>query len=68
MQMNLQRHHVVSDITGKTGMRILRAILNGEQDPLVLAEWRDVRCKASVERVAKALEGNYRAEHLFSLK
>lgn len=68
MQMNLQLHHVVSDITGKTGMRILRAILDGERDPLVLAELRDVRCKASVETIAKALKGNYRPEHLFALE
>jgi transposase len=68
MQMNLQLHHVVSDITGKTGMRILRAILDGERDPLVLAELRDMRCKASVETIAKALEGNYRPEHLFTLE
>lgn len=67
MQMNLQLHHVVSDITGKTGMRIIRAILDGVRDPTVLAEFRDVRCKASAETIAQALEGNYRAEHLFAL-
>jgi transposase len=67
MQMNLQLHHVVSDITGKTGMRIIRAILDGTREPAVLAEFRDVRCKASVETIAQALEGNYRLEHLFAL-
>jgi len=67
MQMNLQLHHVVSDITGKTGMRIIRAILDGVYDPRVLAEYRDVRCKASSETIAQALEGNYRPEHLFAL-
>lgn len=66
-QMNLQLHHVVSDITGKTGMRIIRAILDGTREPAVLAELRDVRCKASAETIARALEGNYRAEHLFAL-
>lgn len=59
--------HVVSDITGKTGMRIIRAILSGERDPSLLAKFRDVRCKASVEMITKALEGNFRPEHLLSL-
>jgi len=67
MQMNLQLHHVVSDITGKTGMRIIRAILDGTRDPATLAQLRDVRCKASNETIAQALEGNYRPEHLFAL-
>jgi len=67
-QMNLQLHHVVSDITGKTGMRIIRAILDGTRDPLMLASYRDARCKASVETIAQALEGNYRTEHLFALE
>lgn len=67
IQMNLQLHHVVSDITGKTGMRIIRAILDGVHDPATLATHRDVRCKASVETIAQALEGNYRPEHLFAL-
>jgi transposase len=40
-QMNLQLHHIVSDITGVTGMRIIRAIVNGERDPDVLASYRD---------------------------
>lgn len=68
MLMNLQLHHVVADITGRTGMRILRAIVEGEHDPLVLASMRDTRCKASVETIAAALEGDYREEHLLSLK
>jgi transposase len=67
-QMNLQLHHVVSDITGKTGMRIIRAILNGTRDPQVLSSYRDGRCKASVETIAQALEGNDRPEHLFALE
>lgn len=67
MQMNLQLHHVLSDITGKTSMRIIRAILDGVQDPVTLAAYRVARCKASVETIAQALEGNYRAEHLFAL-
>ncbi len=68
MQMNLQLQHVVSDITGKTGMRIIRAILAGERNPRQLAQFRDARCKASLETIAKALEGHYRPEHLLSLK
>jgi hypothetical protein len=68
MQMNLQLHHVVSDITGATGMRIIRAIIAGQRDPQELALFRDIRCKASSETIAKALEGNYRQEHLFALK
>lgn len=67
-QMNLQLHHVVADITGATGMRVIRAIINGERDPTILAALRDTRCHASVETIAKALTGHYRAEHLFALK
>jgi len=49
MEMNVQLHHVVSDITGVTGMRIIRAIVAGERDPGTLAEMRDVRCHSSAE-------------------
>ena len=66
-QMNLQLHHVVSDITGVTGMTIIRAIVTGERNPLVLASHRDRRCHASVETVCQALVGNYREEHVFAL-
>jgi transposase len=68
MLMNLQLHHVVADITGKTGLRIIRSIIEGERDPPVLAAMRDVRCKSSVKTIAAALEGNYRDEHLLSLR
>jgi transposase len=68
MQMNLQLHHVVSDITGLTGMRILRAIIGGERDLDVLVAYRDVRCKSSPETIRKALTGNYRPEHIFALR
>ena len=67
-QMNLLLHNVVSDLTGVTGMRIIKALLAGERDPQVLAGMRDKRCKNSIETIAKSLEGNYRPEHLFSLK
>jgi len=65
--MNLQLHHVVSDVTGVTGMRIIRAIVGGQRDPAVLATMRDVRCKAKVETVRAALVGNYQPEHVFEL-
>ncbi len=68
MQMNLQLHHVVSDITGVTGMRIIRAIISGERRPEALATHRDVRCKEPVRTLIAALTGNYRDEHIFALK
>jgi len=68
MQMNLQLQHVVSDITGVTGMAIIHAILEGERNPKVLAKNRDPRCKESVEVIEKSLVGNYREEHVFVLK
>lgn len=68
MQMNLHLHHVLSDITGVTGMKILRALFDGERDPQRLAQLRDARVKSSEETIAKALHGNYRPEHLFALK
>jgi transposase len=67
-QMNLHLHHVMSDITGKTGLAIRDAIFVGQRDPKVLAKLRDRRIKASEETVAQALEGDYRREHLFTLK
>jgi transposase len=67
MEMNLQLHHVVSDITGATGMRIIRAIVSGERDPEVLAAFRDIRCHSSIEVIKAALVGNDRDEHIFAL-
>ena len=67
-QMNLQLHHVVADITGATGLRIIRAILAGDHDPKVLAQLRDYRCHARAETIEKALTGSYRPEHLFALE
>lgn len=66
--MNIQLHHVISTITGVTGMRIIRAIVAGERDPDKLAAMRDVRCKESVETIRSALVGNYQSEHLFALR
>ena len=67
-QMNVQIHHVISDITGLTGMAIVDAILAGERNPAVLAELRDRRIKASEETIRKSLQGHWRGEHLFTLK
>ena len=67
-QMNLRLHHVISDLGGKTGMAIVEAILAGERDPHRLATLRDPRTKASQETIAKSLVGDYRREHLFTLR
>src|SRR5215475_12383230 len=67
-QMNLKLTEVVSDINGKTGMAILRAILAGERDAQRLASHRDRRCKHDQATIAKALEGHWRAEHLCALQ
>jgi transposase len=67
-QMNLQLHHVISDITGTTGIAILEAILAGERNPHTLAALRDRRIKASADTIAKSLVGDYRREHLFTLR
>jgi transposase len=66
--MNLQLHKVISDVTGVTGMSILRDIVAGETDPTVLARHRDPRCKASEEEIVASLTGHYRDEHLFVLR
>lgn len=67
-QMNLLLDNVVSDITGKTGMDIINAILRGERNPSKLAKFRDGRCKNDNKTIAFSLEGHYRSEHLFSLQ
>lgn len=67
-QMNLQLHHVLSDITGQTGLKIIRAIVAGERDPLVLARLRHPSCKSSEETIAKALTGHWQEEQLFVLR
>lgn len=67
-QMNLQLHHVIADITGATGLAIIDAVLAGERDPAKLAKFRDPRVKATEEIIAKALVGDYRTEHLFTLR
>ncbi len=67
-QMNLQLHHVLTDLTGVTGLAILDALLAGERDPQVLAGHRDHRVKASAETIAKALVGDSRSEPRFTLR
>jgi transposase len=67
-QMNLQIHHVISDITGATGLAIVDAILAGQRDPAELAKLRDIRIKADPETIRKSLVGNWRPEHLFTLR
>jgi transposase len=67
-QMNLLLHNVVSDITGVTGMKIIKAILAGERQPRVLARNRDEGCHNTAATIAKSLVGNYREEHLFALR
>jgi len=67
-QMNLQLHHVISDITGTTGLAIISAVLDGERNPENLATLRDPRIVASRETIARTLVGDYRVEHLFTLR
>ena len=68
IQMNLHLNNAISDITGVTGMAIVRAILSGERNPNNLAKLRDRRCLQPEEVIRKSLQGNYRPEHLFALK
>jgi transposase len=67
-QMNVQLDNVIADIVGVTGQKIVRAIVAGERDAVTLAKLRHVRIHASEEDIVKSLQGNWRAEHLFSLK
>ena len=67
-QMNIRVHQAVSDITGVTGMAIIRAIIAGERDPRVLSQLRDPRCRKTQEQIAEELTGNWRPEHLFNLR
>lgn len=68
VQMNLQLSIVISDITGVTGLRMLRAIIAGQTDPHALAQHRDYRCQASEAEITAALTGHYRPEHVFVLQ
>jgi len=66
-QMNVQVHRAVTDLTGKTGLAIVRAIVEGERDPSHLATLRDPRCRKSEKEIAEYLTGNWREDHLFNL-
>ena len=66
-QMNVKLHHVISDVTGKTGMDIMEAIASGERDPRKLARLRDPRIKADEATIARSLRGHWREEHIFEL-
>lgn len=68
VEMNLHLHHVISDITGVTGMAILHDIAAGQTDPKRLARHRDTRCQASEKEIEAALTGYYRAELVFVLE
>jgi transposase len=67
-QMNVQLTQVLTDITGVTGLAIIRAIVAGERDPVQLARFREPQCASSTEDIAKALTGHYQPEHVFALK
>ena len=66
-QMNVKLQHVISDITGKTGMDIMEAIVRGERSPRRLAQLRDPRIKSDEKTIAKSLQGHWRQEHIFEL-
>src|SRR5438128_8959923 len=68
VQMNLQLPIVISDITGVTGLRIVRDIIAGQTDPRALAQHRAARCQASAAEITAALTGHYRPEHVFVLQ
>ena len=67
-EMNLKLHTVLTDLTGQTGLKIVRSILDGERDPEQPAAYRNYRCHASYAEIVAALIGNYRTEHLFALR
>ena len=67
-QMNFQLANVISDVAGETGQRILRAIVAGERDGQALGSMKNACIRASVDEIARSLQRNWRAEHLFALK
>ena len=66
-QMNVKIQHVIRDITGKTGLAIVDAIVSGERDPLKLARLRDPRIRADETTKVRSLQGHWRDEHIFEL-
>ena len=67
-EMNVQLSNVISDVSGLTGMRILRAIVAGERDGNKLAALRHRGIQAGEEEIARSLEGNWREELVFILR
>ena len=67
-QMNIQLANVIADVAGETGQKILRAIVAGERNGHVLGAMKNARTHASIDEIARSLQGNWRAEHLFELK
>lgn len=68
VEMNVLLHNVISNITGVSGLRVIKSIIEGERNPIFLASLRDKQCKCSDEDIIKSLSGNYKDEHVFSLK
>ncbi len=68
VQMNIQLANVISDVVGETGQKILRAIVGGERDGMALAKLKNSRIHASLDEIARSLQGNWRGEHLCALK
>jgi len=68
VQMNIQLANVISDVVGETGQKILRAIVGGERDGMALAKLKNSRIHASLDEIARSLQGNWPGEHLFALK
>jgi transposase len=68
IQMNVQLHNALSDISGVSGQAIIRAVLKGERDAKVLAKLRDPRCQASEEEIVQSLQGNWKEDVLFELQ
>ena len=66
-QMNVKLQHVISNVTGKTGMAIIEAIVDGERDPRKLTRLRDGRIRADEATIAKSLQGHWQEEHIFEL-
>jgi hypothetical protein len=66
--MNIQLHRFINDITGTTGLSIIREIVSGERNPVKLASLKDGRIKASLEEIAASLTGDYRSELVFILE
>jgi hypothetical protein len=66
-QMNIQLSNTITDITGTSGLAIIRAIMAGERDATKLAKLRNYRVHASEADIAKSLEGTWKAEHVFCL-